>query len=94
MASESKRIEIEVTGGKLENLFRELDYQEDVSGGDIRGSLRASFCAREGTREAARATAAPLSAGSRTRRTRNNALGVGSGRIPACGCDTTTPPLS
>jgi uncharacterized protein (TIGR02099 family) len=37
------QFEIEVTGGKLENLFRELDYQEDVTGGDIKGSLRASW---------------------------------------------------
>jgi uncharacterized protein YhdP len=37
------QFEIEVTGGKLENLFKELDYQEDVTGGDIKGSLRASW---------------------------------------------------
>lgn len=37
------QFDIEVTGGKLENLLREFDYQEDVTGGDIRGSLRASW---------------------------------------------------
>jgi uncharacterized protein (TIGR02099 family) len=37
------QFEIEVTDGKLEKLFRELDYQEDVTGGDIQGSLRASW---------------------------------------------------
>ncbi|MFV1972998.1 MAG: YhdP family protein [Thiohalobacterales bacterium] len=37
------QFDIEVTDGKLEILFREFNYQEDVSGGDIQGSLRASW---------------------------------------------------
>jgi uncharacterized protein YhdP len=37
------QFEIEVTGGTLEKLLQEFDYQEEVAGGEINGSLRATW---------------------------------------------------
>jgi uncharacterized protein (TIGR02099 family) len=37
------QIDLNIKDGKLEKLFKEFDYQEEVTGGDIHGSLRASW---------------------------------------------------